>query len=78
MRITFDRGKLLAALISVYGGYRKIWSTVQGGPYRHSAGTSDKRGTVSEPFCFEGDPGAVALKGIRARYVLSILDAYGE
>ena len=47
-----------------------------GVPYKEGlidiqAGTSDKRGTVSEPVCFRKRPGTVALKGLRARYVLS-------
>ena len=47
-----------------------------GVPYKEGlidiqGGTSDKREIVSEPVCFRRRPRTVALKGSRARYVLS-------
>ena len=47
-----------------------------GVPYKEGlidiqGGASDKRGIVSEPVCFRKRPRTVALKGSRARYVLS-------
>jgi len=62
LRITFDRGKFLAALRFSVSGVGNL-EYVQGGLIDIQAGTSDNVGLVSEPFCFsESDPGLVALK----------------
>ena len=71
MRITFERGKLLAALSFGLRGTGKSGVPYKEGLIDIQAGTSDKRGTVSEPVCFRKRPRTVALKGLRARYVLS-------
>ena len=71
MRIAFDRGKLLAALSFGRRGTGKSGVPYKEGLIDIQARTSDKRGTVSEPFCFRKRRRTVALKGLRARYVLS-------
>jgi hypothetical protein len=74
--------QIYAYNLSTLGSCCPPWLSVSGGtgksgiPYKEGlidiqAGTSDKRGTVSEPVCFRKRPRTVALKGLRARYVLS-------